>query len=95
MIEVVHVPTLDIYIDIVSTLIGKGLSWPNGTIKILEEQWNVCSYDTCIAIIGRCIKYGSRQNLSMLGHFKILNEQEFYRKYKYGRSIDNLLKDFR
>lgn len=58
--KLVHIPTLQDYIIIVSYAIRNSINWANGSNNILEEQWYDFKSETCVNISTYGLFYGNR-----------------------------------
>ena len=60
--HVIHIRSLEEYIEVIEYFLSKGLYWVSGCQDVLECNWGVYKENTCIIIRGHSISYGNFYN---------------------------------
>ena len=89
---VVHTPTLEDYIRIITYLFSTGVAWSNGSTDIKREYWNLYKKNTCVHIrtrVGTCIPHAIYGCYTETG-ITTLSVNDFYSKCRCEKALKEL-----
>jgi hypothetical protein len=85
MLKIIHTPTIEDYIEVVSWAFEKDMDWCAGPRNTNTSYWNSYKSETCIMIRGnKEISFCDRENVYIkIKHHNILSMHQFHLN-KYG-----------